>query len=149
MPLNPATLTEAILEITDPSRDGHVFPRNQTEVGIRWAAAARAYFSQAIVPPLLPLQLDAGEAAMRDVLSVPGAGLPQFPGAWVAFVAAIALTTISPMIALAPIGPPPIPPLPPILDPTIPAAAIAGAIHGWALSGTFTPGPPAPPTPWS
>lgn len=151
MPLNQATLLDGILSITDPSRSGHTWPSTPAEVGQRWAAAARAYFAEALQPVPLPPALDAGASAMAAVLSVsfaPGAAVAAFPAAWQAFAATFA-AVLTPAVALPPPAPPVIPPLPPVTDPMVPAVAIAGAIDAWARTGLAAIPPTPPSVPWS
>lgn len=149
MPLNPATLTGAILEITDHSVPGHVFPQTQQEVGDRWAAAAKRYFAEMLFPPPNPAAMEAGAAAMAAVFAAPGAGVAQFPLGWSAFAAAMSPLLV-PIVATPPPGPPAIPPLPPIGEPNTPAAAIAAAVDLWAKTGIgIIPSVPPIVNPWS
>lgn len=151
--LSPATLTDAILEITDSRRPGHVFPRSQVEVAARWAAAVRHYMAEltptpVILPPVIDLACDAGESAMRSVLEGAPPGFAAMAGAVQAFGAAFALS-LTPALATPPPAPPVMPVLPPVNDPVPPAVSIAAAIDAWARTG-LTAVPPAPPSvPWS
>lgn len=165
MPLNPATLTDSILKITDKTNPGFVgFPivivggmldvgATNAKTAANWSQAAFDFFAQAVVPPPNPAALAAGKAAFQPAMAA-AIGPPGSPTAaaalaagFAAFAAAFAALVVPP-IATPPASPLVIPIGPPIADPTPPAASMAAAIFAWAKTGLYTI-PPSPPVPWS
>lgn len=162
MPLLSSVLQSQILTITDPDNGAFGgFPETPSEVGARWAAAARSYFAGITVPVVLPTAFTAGEQAFASAMSAAvatGAGADGLKNGFVAFAAAIAANVAPspPGVAVPPVGPPPIvftPPVPPLgpLSASDAAQQLALQVDGWARTGTFTPQTPpgSPPSPWT
>jgi hypothetical protein len=171
MPLNPVTLTNAILRLTDQTRSDFVgwpavyvagaldLPATHQLVAENWAGAARTYFSELIFPVIvIPSTLDLAEtamvAAMTSLVAVPGGAAVALVAGFQAFAAAI-VPGVLPAVAIPPPAPPPIAAaLAPfavagIADPQPPAAAVAAAVDTWARTGLAGVPPQPPTTPWS
>jgi hypothetical protein len=172
MALNVATLTEAILRITDMRRpdfvgwpmvltvsgDLNVVATNNL-VADNWAEAAFEFFSEISVPPVPPpvhvAAREAFQVAMFNLLGPPPTSPLAPPTAAAALAAGFtAYATTLAVGATPPVAVPPtaslvIPIGPPIADPLPPAANIAAAVLAWTLTGAYGVPPAAPVPPWT
>ena len=167
MPLNPVTLTTAILRLTDKTRSDFVgFPLVRTAggdvdlvgtnqlVASNWADTAARFFVEAVVPPPNPVALAAGRSAfaqaMGAALNAPGGATAAaaLSAGWAAFAVAFA-GLITPPVATPPPAPLVIPVGPPTANPVPPAANIATAVFAWAKTGLYGVPPQPPSIPWS
>jgi hypothetical protein len=167
MVLNPTTLTEAILDLTDDTRGtfvGHPFVLDASGaldlaatldlVATNWAGAAAQYFTGISVPAINPGGIPAGaaafKAAMLPLLGVPGGAAAALAAGFDAFALVVVANTIPPNVSLPP---PPgtltVPIGPPTMEPEPPAANIASAVFSWTKTGLTGPPPSAPSVPWS
>lgn len=150
MPLNPATLADALTELYDFVHAA-TGPIPADVLAQKWTDAFQKYMTEAVNPTANPAALAAGASAMQPVLSAtilrpPPAGLAALTAGLTAFATAFALLT-APFISTPP--PAPLPPPPAVPGPSpIAAAAMAATIHTWAITGTASI-PPAPPILWA
>lgn len=165
MPLNPATLATEIYKFSSEQAPGFVaYPASAQEAAEKWADAFIAFLGEAVQPPGLVAAVQAGRSLMISTMMAqtavdPGSGMLIFPTgagllalgngvtAMVALVATPAFTP-PPAIAVPPPAPFVPPALPPTMDPITPPLTLAITALAWAITGTFTAGPPVPPTPW-
>jgi len=152
MPLNIQILIDGIRRFTDVTFPAfEKFPASDLEAAKFWARAFEDYvLLQAVPPPGGPVYSKLASGALETALkglSLPGAALVIFPGAFA--LAALAIVGASVPVTLPPPAPLVIPPLPPVNNATLAATTIATAVHVWFQTGLFgiLPAPPVPP--WS
>lgn len=158
MALNQAAYVSELLKVTDPDNPEFIgFPETPEEVAEAWMVPLQKMFETMSIPAAgaaaAPVAKDAGVAAMAPLVTPPPPPLGLPPLA-LAALAAGHLAFAGAIAAAAPVSvPPPAPFVPPIsppgLDPVAPANAIAAAALAWAITGTWTPGPPPAPVPWA
>lgn len=150
MPINPATLIDAIRKFTDeahPEFGG--FPVSPEETAAKWADALKAYFALLGAPTLVPGTLELSSTAMVAAmvpLSIPVTGIGA-TALGVGFAAFVLPFVVGGLPAL--VVPPPLLFVPPAMPPTDNAIAAAGvlalAVDVWARTGLVG----VPPVPWA
>lgn len=163
MPLNAVTLTNEILKLTDASRPDFVgFPLTPEVVAANWANAAKVFFLEMVVPPVLPAVVAAGAEAFRTAMATALGPSGSLTGLTALSAGFGAMATVLAAGAVPPAAtPPPLPVLAPLTaalapfilvpvpDPTPSAVATAGAILTWCKTGLYGVAPAPPTTPWS
>lgn len=162
MPLNPATLLNAILRRTDQTRADFVgFPADNTTSAMNWAMVASEYYRESVAPFLAPVT-SIGEQAftatyLTQIGGTPGPvplGLLALDTSFQAYVIAVAgavLSIIPGSITTPPVGLPGIPGLltVPTSDPVAPATTLSTTLDLWSRTGTFALNALVAPVPWN
>jgi len=162
MPLNVATLTTAVLRLTDKSRGDFAgwptvvvggavdWAATSQAAASNWAGAAQAYFMELVVPAVVPAAHTAGASAFAAAMT-PKVSTDPLGGVADGFGAYAVVLAVSAVVPVA--VPPPAPlvlvPGPPTSDATGPAAAMAATIDTWARTGLYGVPPAVPAVPWS
>ncbi len=150
MPLNPATLQQAILRLTNPDGSGFKgWPSSSAQAASNWAGVMRSFFSEMVFPVVPPTAHVAAESAARGVLSGIAGGLPVLKQAWLVYAVTLAGGVLPPVVALPPTSPPPIALGGATDNAAVPAASMAAAVFAWSKTGLAGPPPAGPVTPWS
>ncbi|APU88894.1 hypothetical protein Rctr197k_075 [Virus Rctr197k] len=166
MPLSVATMTTEVLRLTDATRGDFVgfpavvvggvvdLPATNALVAANWAGAARRFFSEIVVPVVVPTAFLTGEAAFQAAMFAlmgppglydPGAALAA---GFSAFAVVIAASAVVP-VAVPPPAPLTLTPGVPTADPVGPATNLATAVFTWAKTGLYGVPPVPPLVPWS
>lgn len=151
MPLNPATLSRAVLALTDPDAGGfRGFPADEAQAAANWAGVMRTFFQEMVFPPVQPGIHVAAESAARSALTgLNSGGLATLKQGWVVYAASLVGGVIPPVLALPPPGQPLLALPAPTGNAAQPAALLAAAVFAWSKGGLAGPPPAGPVTPWS